>query len=113
MPALMPTGASLQALVLCLAFVFPLAANAQDNPYHITAPEKAACEGDATKLCADAWPDESRLMVCMKANQASLGANCQRVFLAGMKRRGLDGRGTAVAPGAANRADVVKSETPR
>ena len=113
MPAFMPTGASLKALVLCSAFVSPLVANAQDNPYRITELEKAACEGDAQKLCADAWPDESRLIVCMKANEASLGANCQRVFVAGMKRRGLDGRGIAVAPSAANRAKLVKGETPR
>ena len=65
------------------------AVHAQGNPYHITAQERAACSADAERLCSDSYPDEGRLLVCMKANRQSLGPNCAAVFTAGLKQRGL------------------------
>ena len=100
----MTTGACRAASVLLTLIAFPLAAGAQQNPFHITPSEKAACTDDAERLCSSSWPDEGRLMSCMKANKASLGANCNRVFTAGMKRRGL-------SPDAGS--DVVQREPTR
>lgn len=64
-------------------------AGAQDRTYHITEAEKAACMPDAQRFCSGAYPDESKLLTCMTANQQSLTANCAAVFKAGKKERGL------------------------
>ena len=59
------------------------------DAFHVTDAEKAACTPDAERLCTSAYPDEQKLLTCMKANRASLGPTCQPVFDAGMKRRGM------------------------
>ncbi len=57
--------------------------------YHVTEQEKAACTEDAARLCISAYPDEEKLLSCMKDNRASLSPNCQVAFDAGIKRRHL------------------------
>lgn len=64
-------------------------AHAQDRSYHITEAEKAACTSDAERFCSGTYPDESKLLTCMTANQQSLSAGCAVVFKAGKKERGL------------------------
>ena len=73
----------------CLALVLNIGAVYAQNEYHITAAEKAACTVDAERLCLAAYPDEQKLLVCLRANIGSLSANCATVFKAGLKRRGL------------------------
>ncbi len=75
-------------LVVDVSFVLLAPACATDA-LHITEAEKAACTQDAERLCASAYPDEQKLLACMKANRASLGPTCLPVFDAGLKRRGL------------------------
>ena len=65
---------------------------AQTDTYKITDAEKAACTGDAMRLCASAYPSESKLLACMIANKGSLTPTCLTVFNAGLKRRHLVGR---------------------
>lgn len=62
---------------------------AQGSSYHITEAEKAACTPDAQRLCLSAYPDETKLLTCMTANQRSLSAGCAVVFKAGKRERGL------------------------
>ncbi len=85
----MATPMSLQSLLAgcLLSIVSPLAGAA--DAFHVTEAEKAACTQDAERLCASAYPDEQKLLACMKANRASLGPTCLPVFDAGMKRRGM------------------------
>ncbi len=59
------------------------------DPMRITPAEKAACTQDATRLCSGTYPDEARLLECMKANRAALSAACGTAFDAGVRRRGL------------------------
>lgn len=59
------------------------------DPYRVTPSEKAACTQDATRLCANTYPDETRLLACMQAHRASLSPACQVALDAGIKRRGL------------------------
>ncbi len=59
------------------------------DPLHITAAEKAACTQDAMRLCSGAYPDEEKLIGCMKANRTALSATCGAAFDAGVRRRGL------------------------
>ena len=62
---------------------------AQTDRYKITAAERAACTPDAERLCIDAYPDEDKLMGCMKANRTALSPTCGAAFDAGLKKRGL------------------------
>lgn len=80
---------SFKILVVACIVGLPLAAIAQEDHFHATATEKAACTADATRLCAYTWPDEDKLIACMKANEAKLGPTCLPVFKAGIRRRGL------------------------
>ena len=64
------------------------AAHAADK-YHVTEQERAACTDDAARLCSSAFPDEDKLLVCMKTNRDALSANCLVAFDAGVKRRRL------------------------
>ena len=69
-----------------------VAAPAPTDKYHVTDEEKAACTTDAISWCSDTYPDEDKLLACMKTNRRALSANCQAVFAAGLKRRHLEGR---------------------
>ena len=60
---------------------------APQNKYHVTAKEKAACTEDAVRLCIQVYPDEDKLISCMRSNRASLSASCRVVFDEGLKRR--------------------------
>ena len=65
-------------------------AHAQVDKYQLTEAERTACTPDAERLCAASYPDEDKLMGCMKANKKALSATCAVAFNAGLKRRGLD-----------------------
>ena len=75
------------ALLLVAATATGIASPA--DPLRITPAEKAACTQDATRLCSGTYPDEARLLECMKANRAALSAACGTAFDAGVRRRGL------------------------
>ena len=80
----------LSALYLGLMIgAVPLSSLAAEDKYHITAEEKAACSSDALRLCSEAYPDEDKLLSCMKQNHESLSAMCRVAFDAGRKRRRL------------------------
>ena len=77
---------------LCLGTVMgavPVSSFATVDKYHITEAEKAACSSDAVRLCFDSYPDEDRLLLCMKQNHAALSPVCRVAFDAGAKRRHL------------------------
>ena len=77
-------------VVLGALFSLGLPASVQaGDKYHVTDQEKAACTEDAARLCISAYPDEEKLLSCMKQNRASLSPNCQVAFDAGVKRRHL------------------------
>lgn len=78
------------AVFLCAwASVAPHAALAAGDQFRVTDKEKAACTEDAVRLCMNAYPDELKLLSCMKANRASLSPTCLAAFDAGVKRRHL------------------------
>ena len=79
--------ASLWAFAIVLALS---QAHAQTGKYQITEAEKAACTPDAEKLCSAAYPDEDKLLSCMKANRRALTSECRVAFDAGLKKRGLN-----------------------
>ena len=65
------------------------AALAGDDKYHITPEEQTACQGDATVLCSYTYPDEDKLLDCMRKNRSQLSEVCLRAFDAGLRRRHL------------------------
>ena len=60
------------------------------NKYQVTEEERAACQDDAVRLCSSAYPNEDALLSCMRGNQARLTATCRPVFVAGLRRRGIE-----------------------
>ena len=62
---------------------------AAEDKYHITPEEQAACQDDATVLCSYAYPDEDKLLECMRKNRSQLSEVCLRAFDAGLRRRHL------------------------
>jgi len=77
------------ALVLVVIAAQAQASEAVQDKYRITAEERAACSVDAMELCSDAYPDEDKLLFCMKRNKVSLSESCRSVFDAGLRRRHL------------------------
>ena len=71
------------------ALVAPHCVHAAGDQFHVTDKEKAACTEDAVRLCMNAYPDELKLLDCMKTNRASLSPTCLAAFDAGVRRRHL------------------------
>ncbi len=59
------------------------------DEFHVTDAEKAACTSDAVRFCYGTYPDEARLLSCMKTNRAALSPVCRVAFDAGVRRRHL------------------------
>ena len=53
-------------------------AHAQDN--RGTAEQRAACAGDAFRLCASDIPEAKRVEACLRRSQAGLSPACRAVF---------------------------------
>lgn len=60
---------------------------AEENKYNITPLEKAACSADALRLCSHTYPDQDKLLDCLRTNIRSLSLVCSVAFKAGLKRR--------------------------
>ena len=78
---------NLPALLIVLSVT--TCANAQADKYHVTTAEKLACISYAERFCIAAYPDEDKLVGCMRANRTALSDECGAAFDTGMKRRGL------------------------
>ena len=48
-----------------------------------TAEQRAACTGDAFRLCAGEIPNVARITACMKVNFSRLSPGCKAVFVKG------------------------------
>lgn len=74
--------------VIAIAFSPQRSVAAQDK-YNVTPEEHAACDDDAARLCSDAYPDQDKLVACMRVNRSDLSRGCRPVFESGMRRRHL------------------------
>lgn len=75
--------------VLTIVATGAAALDAGSDRFHVTAAEKAACTQDAVRLCMATYPDEEKLLSCMKQNRMSLSPTCLVAFDAGVRRRHL------------------------
>ena len=82
----------LKLMIVCtgLSGLLAQASAAETSKFNITDAERAACHDDATALCSDTFPDEDKLLACMKVNRPHLSQGCRVVFNEGMKRRHLN-----------------------
>jgi hypothetical protein len=72
------------AMLLGLVLMAPLTAApaaAQGTPE-----QRAACEGDAMRLCGQFVPDVSRITACMHSNRRHLSPRCRAMFKGSPKR---------------------------
>jgi hypothetical protein len=67
---------------LCAFALMPVPAASQGTPE-----QRAACEGDATRLCGQFIPDVDRITSCMTQMRRYLSPGCRAVFVRGAKRR--------------------------
>ena len=51
--------------------------------------EISACGADVQRLCSSEFPDETKVIACIRAKRSALSPGCIPVFKAGLKRRGL------------------------
>ena len=52
-----------------------------------TAAQRAACEGDAMRLCGQYVPNVDQIVSCMSRNRRNLSPACRAVFDGGARRR--------------------------
>lgn len=73
---------SIYALTLALGALAPAfaVAGTVDVSPDLRQRAEAACQDDALRLCADAIPDESAIIACMRPKRASLAASCRSAF---------------------------------
>jgi len=66
----------------CLSAVVIAAASAAitSPSFAFSAEARAACTGDAFRLCASEIPSIPKITVCMRANKAKLSAPCRAVM---------------------------------
>ena len=76
------------AVAFCVVSFGSIAASYVDK-FRISAEERAACSGDAERLCSASYPDEDKLLQCMKASKNNLTPICRAAFQKGLKRRGI------------------------
>jgi hypothetical protein len=69
------------AFALGLCGVAASASGAAASPYAPTeAEQRAACFGDALRLCAQYIPDRTRIRACLGADRAMLSEGCRAVY---------------------------------
>ena len=68
------------ALLGCALLSLPAAAQG-------TPEQRAACEGDAQRLCGQYIPDVNRITACMSQKRRYLSPRCRAVFSGGAKKK--------------------------
>ncbi|HSS83202.1 MAG TPA: hypothetical protein VLL30_05435 [Reyranella sp.] len=72
-----------------LAALIGLASTTPAAAQQGTPEQRAACEGDATRLCGQFVPDVQKITACMHAKRRFLSPRCRVVFYRTKKKGGL------------------------
>jgi hypothetical protein len=75
-----------RASVLGVAALIGLSLVAQPAAAQGTPEQRAACEGDAMRLCNQYVPDVQRITACMAQHRRYLSPRCRAVFSGGAKK---------------------------
>ena len=75
--------------VVGMAIAWATTGWAATDKYHITPEEHAACDDDVISLCGSEFPDQDKVIDCMRTKVGQLSAVCLPVFKEGMRKRHL------------------------
>ena len=81
---------SLKRATIAFATFFGLAliaSFASDPAAAFTAAQKAACGGDAQRLCSSSMSDPQQLTACMQSNQSKVSSRCRAAMGGGGKKK--------------------------
>jgi hypothetical protein len=76
----MRTTISIRKVCLTAALIISASVAASTSSFAFSAEARAACTGDAFRLCASEIPSIPKITVCMRANKAKLSAPCRAVM---------------------------------
>jgi hypothetical protein len=71
---------SITSVAALLAFALMASFAASPATAQGTPEQRAACEGDAMRLCGNHAPDVQRITACMHAKRSQLSPRCRAVF---------------------------------
>jgi hypothetical protein len=76
-------------LIIASAAVFGLAVLTLPQPAaaQFSAKQKAACQGDAMRLCSQSLADPGQLSACMSRNSSKVSAGCRAAMGGGGKKK--------------------------
>ena len=77
-----------RATIAIIAFFgLALMSFASDPAAAFTAAQKAACGGDAQRLCSSSMSDPQQLTACMHSNQSKVSSRCRAAMGGGGKKK--------------------------
>jgi hypothetical protein len=71
---------SIMTVAALLAFALMASGGVLPAAAQGTPQQRAACEGDAMRLCGNYVPDVQRITACMHAKRSQLNPRCRAVF---------------------------------
>ena len=87
-----------RAWVFGVAALLRLVMMAQPAAAQGTPEQRAACEGDAQRLCSAYIPDVDRVRACMAQHRRYLSPRCRAVFEGGPRRKRLRRAARGIVP---------------
>jgi len=81
---------SLKRATIALATIFGLGLVASFAPgpaAAFTSAQRAACGGDAQRLCSSSMSDPQQLTACMQSNQSRVSSRCRAAMGGGKKKK--------------------------
>lgn len=71
---------SIRNICLGAALIVSASVGATSSSFAFSSEARAACTGDAFRLCSSEIPSIPKITVCMRANKAKLSAPCRAVM---------------------------------
>jgi hypothetical protein len=76
-----------RAITSATLFVFVLLTVPEPAAAQFSAAQRAACGGDAQRLCSSSMADPQRLSACMNRNASKVSAGCKAAMGGGKKKK--------------------------
>lgn len=71
---------SIRNICLGAALIISVSTAASSSSFAFSSEARAACTGDAFRLCSSEIPSIPKITVCMRANKSKLSAPCRAVM---------------------------------
>jgi len=76
-----------RAITSATFFIFMLLTVPEPAAAQFSAAQRAACGGDAQRLCSSSMADPQRLSACMNRNASKVSAGCKAAMGGGKKKK--------------------------